>query len=118
MAVANVNGKISSLENAVIGISDRGFLYGDSLYEVMFVRNGIPIFWQDKFARMHRSANQMKMKISQTDDELIQEIKSTLDYLGPVDGQIYVRWIITRGAGPITLNTQPNEKTSFVIIGK
>lgn len=34
MAVANVNGKISSLENAVIGVSDRGFLYGDSLYEV------------------------------------------------------------------------------------
>ena len=34
MAVANVNGKISKLEDAKIGVDDRGFLYGDSLYEV------------------------------------------------------------------------------------
>ena len=34
MAVANVNGEISKLEDAKIGVDDRGFLYGDSLYEV------------------------------------------------------------------------------------
>jgi len=49
---------------------------------VVFVRDGIPIFWQDHFARMHRSADQMGMEISQTDDELKCEIKSTLKYLG------------------------------------
>jgi len=118
MAVANVNGKLSQLENATIGVDDRGFLYGDSLYEVVFFRQGIPIFWQEHFARMNRTAASMGMKISQSDDELRTEINRTLDYLGQKGGEIYVRWVITRGAGPITLNFQENEKTTFVIIAK
>jgi len=74
MAVANVNGKLSKLTDAVIGVNDRGFLYGDSLYEVIFIRNGIPLFWQDHFARMYRSAEQLKMPISQSDIEIRREI--------------------------------------------
>ena len=32
--MANVNGEITPLEDARISILDRGFLYGDSVYEV------------------------------------------------------------------------------------
>lgn len=56
-----------------------GFLYGDSLYEVIFVRDNVPLFWQDHFARMHRSAFKMKMTISQTDIEIRKEILKTID---------------------------------------
>jgi len=116
MAVANVNGKLSSFENAVIGIADRGFLYGDSLYEVLFFRDGVPLFWQDHFARMHRSAAQMKMHISQSDSEIRREILKTVAFMQKTEHPIYVRWMVTRGGGPITLSLQKDQPTSLIII--
>merc|ERR1712130_742570 len=122
MAVANVDGELSPLASAKISVADRGFLYGDSLYEVVFCRQGVPMFWQDHFVRMRSSAAQLNMVISQSDDELRREISRTLDYLNQKDGEIYVRWVITRGAGPISLNfpisLNQEERTSFVIIAK
>jgi branched-subunit amino acid aminotransferase/4-amino-4-deoxychorismate lyase len=68
-----------------------GFLYGDSLYEVIFLRNGIPIFWEDHFTRMNQSADSMGMKITQTDNEIREKMIETIKYLGKVEGEVYVR---------------------------
>jgi branched-subunit amino acid aminotransferase/4-amino-4-deoxychorismate lyase len=39
--MANVNGQITPLEEARISILDRGFLYGDSVYEVFRTYAGV-----------------------------------------------------------------------------
>lgn len=117
VGVANVNGVLSKLEDAQISVMDRGFLYGDSLYEVIFLRNGIPIFWEDHFTRMNQSADSMGMKITQTDNEIREKMIETIKYLGKVEGEVYVRWIVTRGAGPIDMLLQ-KEPTNYVIIAK
>jgi len=120
MAVANVNGEISKLEDAKIGVDDRGFLYGDSLYEVVFFRQSVPMFWQEHFSRMHSSAEKLGMKISQSDSEIRNQIKQTINFMNDEDknGEIYCRWIITRGGGQIHLKKSVSEKTSLVIIAK
>ena len=81
MAVANVNGLLSPLEDAKIPISDRGFLYGDSIYEVVIVENGVPMFLEDHFERMKKSAAKIELKITQTNKEIKGEISKTLKFL-------------------------------------
>ena len=45
--MANVNGEVTLLEEARISILDRGFLYGDSVYEVFRTYAGVPLFCHD-----------------------------------------------------------------------
>jgi branched-chain amino acid aminotransferase len=38
-----IDGNITSGDKAVVSVFDRGFLYGDSIYEVMRTANGVPV---------------------------------------------------------------------------
>ena len=64
--MANVNGEITRLEDARISILDRGFLYGDSVYEVFRTYAGVPLFCDEHFERMENSARMIAMTISQS----------------------------------------------------
>ena len=81
MAVANVNGHLSPLADAKISVSDRGFLYGDSIYEVVIVENGVAMFFEDHLERMKKSAAKIELEITQTDEEIKSEISKTLKFL-------------------------------------
>lgn len=116
---ANVDGTITPLEEARIPILDRGFLYGDSVYEVFRTYDGIPLFYDEHMARLEQSAARVHMRISQPRDLLTAQIRRTIDATGAKRGQdVYVRYHITRGAGPVDLLPDPAAKTSFVIMVK
>jgi len=91
--VANVNGKLTLVEDAKIPITDRGFLYGDSLYEVIIIENGFPMFQKEHLERMHKSAEKMRMKLTISDDELIEKIRKTVEFYGEKPQRIYCRWV-------------------------
>ena len=46
------NGQILLLNEIAISPSDRGFLYGDSLYETVRVHAGKPFRWEQHMARL------------------------------------------------------------------
>jgi len=75
--MANVNGEITLLEEARISILDRGFLYGDSVYEVFRTYDGVPLFCDEHFERMDNSARLIHMKISQSREEMLDEMRRT-----------------------------------------
>ena len=52
----NVNGRVQDAEEARISVLDHGFLFGDSVYEVLRVRNGILENYDEHFARLQASA--------------------------------------------------------------
>jgi branched-chain amino acid aminotransferase len=117
--VANVNGEITPLEEARISILDRGFLYGDSVYEVFRTYDGVPLFCHEHFDRMDNSARLIAMKISQSRDEMLDEIRRTAAAANVPAGQdIYVRWHVTRGTGALDLVPAADLKSTFVIILK
>ena len=91
--VANVNGTLSLLEDAKIPVTDRGFLYGDSLYEVIIIENGFPIFLNEHLERTHKSAEKMRMKLSISDEELTEEIRRTVEFYGEKPKRVYCRWV-------------------------
>ena len=117
--MANVNGEITPLEDARVPVLDRGFLYGDSVYEVFRTYSGVPLFCHEHFERMENSARLIHMTISQPREEILEEMRRTARAAGMPAGQdIYVRWHVTRGTGALDLVPSPHMRTTFVIIVK
>ncbi len=117
--MANVNGEITPLEDAKISILDRGFLYGDSVYEVFRTYDGVPLFCDEHFDRMDNSARLIHMKISQSRDEMLDHMRRTIAAARLPKGQeVYVRWHVTRGTGALDLIPAHDLVSSFVIIVK
>ena len=97
--LCNVNGVITPEADAHVSVLDRGFLFGDSIYEVIRTRNGIPFAWPEHLERLHLSAAGIKLDLSPeiSDALLTGRIVETLQAAG--NKESYVRIIITRGTG-------------------
>jgi branched-chain amino acid aminotransferase len=119
LRMANVNGEITPLEAARISILDRGFLYGDSVYEVFRTYDGVPLFCHEHFDRMENSARLIHLKIAQSRDQMLDEMRRTAAAANvPKGTDIYVRWHVTRGTGALDLVPSRNLVSSYVIILK
>ena len=118
-AVGYIDGVIDKLENTRIPIADRGFLYGDSVYEVFGTYSGIPYLFDEHYTRLLNSADLIGMRIEQGKDEILEAIRETVGQSEPEPGEdVYVRYQVTRGSGPIDLNPDVSEETCLVIIVK
>ena len=117
--IGNVDGVIDALENARIPVVDRGFLYGDSVYEVFRTYHGLPFLFEEHYHRLLNSAALIGMVITQSRGEILNSIRETVAASEPQLGEdVYVRYQITRGDGPIDLNPDLSESTRMVIIVK
>jgi branched-chain amino acid aminotransferase len=116
---ANVDGVICPLAEAAIPVLDRGFLYGDSVYEVFRTYQGVPLFLEDHFERLENSARLIHMEISQDRVELLEEIRRTAVAANvTAQSDAYVRYQVTRGEGAVDLYPDPGLRTRYVIIAK
>lgn len=117
--MANVNGEITPAEEAKISILDRGFLYGDSVYEVFRTYNGIPFYYEEHFDRLEKSARLSMLNISQSREFLKEEIRRTAAACNIAEGEdIYCRYTITRGSGPVDLDPTLDLQSSYIIVVK
>jgi branched-chain amino acid aminotransferase len=97
----NVHGTITSLEEGCIPAMDHGFLFGDSVYEVIRTLDGLPVAWPEHHARMCASADELYMKLPWKRAEMGARIEETIAATGLPD--CTVRIVVTRGPGPMTL---------------
>jgi aminodeoxychorismate lyase len=58
-----LNGAFVPEEKAVVSVFDRGFLYGDGLFETIRVVNGNLFRWPEHFTRLHAGAKFLKIKV-------------------------------------------------------
>lgn len=111
----NVNGKISDPEQAMLPVLDRGFLYGDSVYEVMRTYGGVLFAREAHLERLVRSADSLSLRLPPR-TVIDNEIDRTLAAVAHEEA--YCRVIVTRGEGPLTLDPTTAETPNFVIIVK
>jgi branched-chain amino acid aminotransferase len=89
------------------------------VYEVFRTYSGVPLFCHEHFDRMDNSARLIHMTISQSRDQILDEMRRTARAAHVPPGQdIYVRWHVTRGTGALDLVPPRDLQTSFVIILK
>ncbi|MBX7081536.1 MAG: aminotransferase class IV [Nannocystaceae bacterium] len=99
---------------ATISVFDRGFLYGDSVYETMRTVAGVPVERARHLARLHRSADGIGLGIPWSDDALADALARTHAATG--NDESYVRMIVTRGVGPLMLDPRRSEEPTLVVI--
>jgi branched-chain amino acid aminotransferase len=100
--------------DAKISVFDRGFLYGDSVYETMRTSGGEPVELTRHLARLHRSAAGIGLSLPFSDTAIAEAIHATHAAAG--NDESYVRVIVTRGAGPIMLDPRKSESPTLVVL--
>jgi branched-chain amino acid aminotransferase len=114
IATGDVPGRIEDPERATISVFDRGFLYGDSVYETMRTAGGWPLELPGHVERLHRSAAGIGLAVPGSDDELADWIAATHRASG--NDESYVRVMVTRGAGPLMLDPRASLSPTIVIV--
>ncbi|NBT56435.1 MAG: D-amino acid aminotransferase, partial [Betaproteobacteria bacterium] len=56
-----LNGEFTQLQNAKISVMDRGFIFGDGIYEVVPVYGGQPFRFAQHMARLERSLAELRI---------------------------------------------------------
>lgn len=100
-------------QDAKISVFDRGFLYGDSIYETMRTAGGHPVELSRHLQRLHSSAAGIGLTLSFDDAHIADAIAQTHRATG--NAESYVRAMVTRGAGPIMLDPRKSEDSTLVI---
>jgi aminodeoxychorismate lyase len=67
-----LNGQFVSEDRAVVSVFDRGFLYGDGLFEGVLVTRGRPFRWHEHMERLQRGVDFLKLTVLFSHDELLQ----------------------------------------------
>ena len=65
-----LNGKFVPEQRAVVSVFDRGFLFGDGLFEAMLVRRGEIFRWDQHIERLQRGVNFLKLTVPWSVEEL------------------------------------------------
>ncbi len=99
---------------AKISVFDRGFLYGDSVYETMRAYRRRPFGIEEHLARLAHSARLLGFELP--DAPLADEVRGSLEALGREDA--VVRIVVTRGAGEYGLDPALADRPARVIIAR
>lgn len=85
--MVNFNGKLLHEDNVEISLENRGFKYGDAIFETLKINNNKIVFWEDHYFRLMASMRMLRMKIPMqfTLEFLEQEILRTVAVLGNAD---------------------------------
>ena len=109
-----IDGQVVDSAEARVSVFDRGFLYGDSVFEVFRTYGGVPFAQREHLERLERSANRLMIPMPVSLETLSSEVGATLDAAG--EGEWYVRVVITRGTGPLTYDPSTATEPLRVII--
>ena len=102
----NINGKVLDPEEAAISVFDRGFLYGDSIYEVTYSQRRSFIFLEEHLNRLWNSAGLIGLEPQIDKKEIVERILSTVKAANIDDA--YVRVVITRGESDLNISPSQN----------
>jgi branched-chain amino acid aminotransferase len=113
---ASVNGEIVPLEEARVRVLDNGFLFGDSVYEVLRTYRGRPFESGRHFRRMRASADRLGIPVPLSDDALLHRVRALLARAGEIES--YIRIVVTRGVGTSSYDFDAVEGPTVVMIQK
>lgn len=103
--IVYVNGQFLDRDQAVVSVDDRGFVFGDGVYEVTRSRDGVLLEVDRHVRRLERSLAGLDLVYSPS--ELVAISLRLLRDNGLARGEATVYWQVTRGAAPRTHQFPP-----------
>lgn len=113
----DVDGVLSRAQDAKVSALDRGFLYGDSAFEVMRTYDGRAFHQDQHLARLAGSCDRLRIPMPIGVDELAARVQRTVD-AARVELHMpdcYVRVTVTRGVGPLGIRLPSEPKPSVLV---
>ena len=93
-----LNGQMLPLSQAKISVLDRGFIFGDGVYEVIPVYGRRLFRFDEHMTRLARSLDKLRITAPHSRDEWLRQARTLIAAL-PVDDQaVYIQ--VTRGVAP------------------
>jgi len=93
--IAYVNGRYLLHKNASVHIEDRGYQFGDGVYEVVLVLNKKMIDFDSHFNRLNRSLNEICLEFTYSETTIKQIFKRLIRANLITNGLLYLQ--VTRG---------------------
>jgi len=107
-----VDGAIED-QHARVPVLDRGFLYGDSVYEVARTSGGRPVDLEPHLDRLERSAARLAIELPAR-AQIGAAVAETL--AAAANPESYIRVIVTRGGGEIGLDPALADRPRLIVI--
>jgi D-alanine transaminase len=93
-----VNGRFTLLEEAVVSIEDRGFQFGDGVYEVIRTYRGQPFQLEAHLVRLERSAKAIDLPFPWDLPQWVAYVREGIARAGYRESKVYIQ--LTRGSAP------------------
>lgn len=113
-----LNGRFLPSDKAVVSIFDRGFIYGDGLFETMRSYNGMIFALDLHLKRLIDSARLIEIPIGQNRKYLTHHLEKLLEINDLTSENAYIKLIVTRGADYGRLLPSGSLKPTIAILTK
>lgn len=110
-----VDGHVLPMSEATVPVTDRGFLFADSVFDTVRTYEGEPFLLGDHLDRLRRSARALLMPVPWSDEELFGIVRSTMGGRG-FPGESSLRMIVTRGDGGSGLSFPVPQRPRLVVL--
>jgi D-alanine transaminase len=115
--IVYLNGQYTPIEEAKISVLDRGFIFGDGVYEVIPIYDRVAFKMDGHLARLQRSMDEIKLKNPFSDAEWTRLINDLIARHEWADQAVYIQ--VTRGVAPRDHRTPKDIKpTLFMMTSK
>lgn len=109
--IVYLNGQWLPEAEAKISIFDRGYVFGDAIYEVTAVAQGKLLDYQGHIARLRRSVGEIDLKLPVGDDELLAIHREIVKRNAVEEGLIYLQ--VSRGPADRDFHFPENPKPTL-----
>jgi branched-chain amino acid aminotransferase len=109
----HVDGELVPASEATVNVRDRGFAYGDALFETLRAYGGEVFRWEAHANRLAEGAGVLQLDHGLSDADLKRRVDETLAANGLSDA--YVKLSVTRGVQPGKLTPDPEVDPTVVV---
>jgi D-alanine transaminase len=114
MAIAYLNGDWMAPEDAKVSVFDRGFMFGDGIYEVMAVYDGKVFALEEHLVRLKRSLEAIRLESPHTDDQWRSIINEAVKRGYETPAYLYLQ--VTRGVDAPRSHVYPGHSKATVLV--
>jgi D-alanine transaminase len=111
-----LNGRYMDAEQATVPVTDRGFLFGDGVYDVVRSAGSELIEVDRHLRRITRGLHELRIALGADRIAELRDISQTLLRDNHVEGDAIVYWQVTRGAAPRTHQFPPSGTAPTVYV--
>lgn len=109
-----INGKFVDGRSAKVSVFDRGFNYGDGLFETVKAYDGRPFLFKEHIQRLKRGARSLRIPVTALTD-IEKKALRLIEKNGLTRGEAYLKIVLTRGVDTRSMLPSKAPRPTLVI---